>query len=178
YDVAIVGGGIVGLATARALLEARPGTRLVLLEKEAALGQHQTGHNSGVIHSGIYYQPGSFKARLCVEGARLMTEFCARQAIEVERVGKVVVATDQAELPRLQALFERGTANGVPGLALIDRDRLRELEPHGAAIRALHSPSTAIVDYGLVAGALAQELVGARGHHRAPRPRDRGPSPP
>jgi (S)-2-hydroxyglutarate dehydrogenase len=169
YDVAIVGGGIVGLATARALLEARPRTRLVLLEKEAALGQHQTGHNSGVIHSGIYYRPGSFKARLCVEGARLMTEFCARQAILVEPVGKVVVATDPAELPRLQALFERGTANGVPGLALIDRDRLRELEPHAAAIRALHSPSTAIVDYGQVAVALARELTeaGARVELRA-----------
>jgi len=161
YDVAIVGGGIVGLATARALLEAAPRTRLVILEKEAALGQHQTGHNSGVIHSGIYYRPGSFKARLCVEGARLMTEFCARQGIRVEPVGKVIVATDPAELPRLQALFERGTANGVRGLALIDPDRLREREPHAAAIRAIHSPATAIVDYSEVAAALARELVAA-----------------
>jgi L-2-hydroxyglutarate oxidase LhgO len=161
YDVAIVGGGIVGLATARALLETAPRARLVILEKEAALGQHQTGHNSGVIHSGIYYRPGSFKARLCVEGARLLTEFCARQGIRVERVGKVIVATEAAELPRLQALFERGTANAVPGLALIDRDRLRELEPHAAAIRAIHSPATAIVDYGAVAADLARELVQA-----------------
>ncbi len=159
FDLAVVGGGIVGLATARALLAARPDLRLVVLEKEARLASHQTGHNSGVIHSGIYYKPGSHKARLCVEGARLMREFCAEHGIRVDSIGKVIVATFEAELPRLQALFERGTANGVAGLSLIDKDRLREIEPHAAAIRAIHSPVTAIVDYGEVAQAMARDLL-------------------
>jgi (S)-2-hydroxyglutarate dehydrogenase len=159
FDVAIIGTGIVGLATARALLERAPRARIVMLEKEARIATHQTGHNSGVIHSGIYYRPGSAKARLCVEGARLMAEFCQARGIKVERVGKVIVATREAELPRLQMLYERGTANGVPGLALIERDRLRELEPHAAALRGIHSPATAIVDYGEVAQALARELT-------------------
>jgi len=159
FDVAVVGGGIVGLATTRALLAERPGLRLVILEKEARLASHQTGHNSGVIHSGIYYRPGSHKARLCVEGARLMKEFCAEHGIRVDPIGKVIVATSEAELPRLRALFERGTANGVQGLTLIDKDRLRAIEPHAAAIRAIHSPTTSIVDYSEVAQALARELL-------------------
>ncbi len=159
FDLAVVGGGIVGLATARALLADRPGLRLVILEKEARLASHQTGHNSGVIHSGIYYKPGSHKARLCVEGARLMKELCAQRGIRVDPIGKVIVATSEAELPRLQALFERGTANGVQGLRLLDRDHLREIEPHAVAIRAIHSPTTSIVDYGEVAQALARELL-------------------
>jgi (S)-2-hydroxyglutarate dehydrogenase len=159
FDLTVVGGGIVGLATARALLAERPDLRLVILEKEPRLAAHQTGHNSGVIHSGIYYKPGSHKARLCVEGARLMKEFCAEHAIRVDPIGKVIVATFEDELPRLQALFERGKANGVAGLSLIDRDRLREIEPHAAAIRAIHSPTTAIVDYGEVAQALARDLL-------------------
>jgi (S)-2-hydroxyglutarate dehydrogenase len=159
FDLTVVGGGIVGLATARALLAARPDLRLVILEKEPRLAAHQTGHNSGVIHSGIYYKPGSHKARLCVEGARLMKEFCAEHAIRVDPIGKVIVATFEDELPRLQALFERGKANGVAGLSLIDRGRLREIEPHAAAIRAIHSPTTAIVDYGEVAQALARDLL-------------------
>jgi (S)-2-hydroxyglutarate dehydrogenase len=158
-DLTVVGGGIVGLATARALLAERPDLRLVILEKEPRLAAHQTGHNSGVIHSGIYYKPGSHKARLCVEGARLMKEFCAEHAIRVDPIGKVIVATFEDELPRLQALFERGKANGVAGLSLIDRDRLREIEPHAAAIRAIHSPTTAIVDYVEVAQALARDLL-------------------
>ena len=158
HDIVIVGGGIVGLATARALLERAPTARLVLLEKERALATHQTGHNSGVIHSGIYYRPGSFKARLCVEGARLMRAFCTAHGIRVAEVGKVIVATDAAELPRLQTLFERGVANGVQGLALLDPGQVRELEPHASALRAIHSPHTAIVDYGEVAAALAKDL--------------------
>ena len=161
HDVAIVGGGILGLATARAILERAPGTRLALYEKETRLATHQTGHNSGVIHSGLYYKPGSYKARLCVEGARLMTAYCAERGIRVDRIGKVVVATDAAELPRLQTLYERGTANGVPGLCLLDPDRVRELEPHVATVRGLHSPHTAIVDYGEVALALATDLRAA-----------------
>jgi (S)-2-hydroxyglutarate dehydrogenase len=159
FDLAVVGGGIVGLATTRALLAGRPGLRVVILEKEARLATHQTGHNSGVIHSGIYYKPGSHKARLCVEGARLMKEFCAEHGIRVDPIGKVIVATSEAELPRLEALFERGTANGVEALALIDGARLRAIEPHAAAIRAIHSPTTSIVDYGEVAQALGRELL-------------------
>jgi L-2-hydroxyglutarate oxidase LhgO len=159
YDIAIVGGGIVGLATARALLQTAPSLKLVVCEKEAELGRHQTGHNSGVIHSGIYYKPGSFKARLCVEGVRLMMDFCEAHAIKYDRCGKVVVATSQEELPRLQTLYERGTANGVPGLARIDADRVREIEPHVRAVAGIHSPNTAIVDYGQVTAALARDLA-------------------
>jgi L-2-hydroxyglutarate oxidase LhgO len=161
YDVAIVGGGIVGLATGLALIEQFPRRRLAILEKEPRVGAHQTGHNSGVIHSGIYYRPGSHKARLCVEGARLMVDFCEKHDIRYERCGKVVVATTEAELPRLQALWERGRANGVPGLALIERDRLREIEPHAAALRGIHSPATAIVDFSEVAAAMARTLEAA-----------------
>lgn len=156
--MAIIGGGIVALAIASAVSEQAPRARLVILEKEPRLALHQTGNNSGVIHSGIYYRPGSYKARLCVEGARLMQQFCAARGIRVDRCGKVIVATTDAELPRLQTLYERGTANGVPGLAVIDAARLRELEPHAAALRAIHSPTTAIVDFKQVAAALATEL--------------------
>jgi (S)-2-hydroxyglutarate dehydrogenase len=159
YDIAIVGAGIVGLATARALAERSPGVRLVLLEKEREIAQHQTGHNSGVIHSGIYYKPGSYKARLCVEGVRLMKAFCEKNNIPVETCGKVIVATSQEELPRLSALYERGVANGVPGVARIDLGRLKELEPHASAVAAIHSPHTAIVDYGQVSQAFARDLL-------------------
>jgi (S)-2-hydroxyglutarate dehydrogenase len=161
YDIAIVGTGIVGLATARALLDKAPRTRIVMLEKERDIAQHQTGHNSGVIHSGIYYKPGSYKARLCVEGARLMKAFCEKAGIGVENCGKVIVATSQDEVPRLKALYERGVANGVPGLAMIDTARLGEIEPHAAAVAAIHSPMTAIVDYSQVARAFCDELVAA-----------------
>ncbi|MEK7714219.1 MAG: FAD-dependent oxidoreductase, partial [candidate division NC10 bacterium] len=155
YDVAIVGGGIVGLATARALRERAPHARLAILEKEPKLASHQTGHNSGVIHSGIYYKPGSHKARLCVEGKHLMLEFCEKHGIRVDRCGKVIVATTEAELPRLQTLYERGIANGVP-VEMIEGDRVKDFEPHAAALRAIVSPSTAIVDYGEVADAIAR----------------------
>jgi L-2-hydroxyglutarate oxidase LhgO len=159
YDIAIIGAGIVGLATARALLEATPSLKIIVLEKEIDIGLHQTGHNSGVIHSGIYYKPGSFKASLCVEGARLMRAFCASHGVEVDECGKVIVATEKDELPRLQTLYERGIANGVPGVTMIDLGRLKELEPHVSAIAAIHSPHTAIVDYSQVAAALARDLV-------------------
>ena len=159
YDIAIIGGGIIGLATARALLERYPSLHLVLCEKEGELGTHQTGHNSGVIHSGIYYKPGSFKARLCVEGVRLMTDFCDKHAIKYDRCGKVIVATSDDELPRLTTLRERGVANGVPGVAMIDAARVREIEPHVNAVAGIHSPNTAIVDYSEVTAALGRELV-------------------
>jgi (S)-2-hydroxyglutarate dehydrogenase len=158
YDIAIIGGGIIGLATARALSERAPRARLVVLEKEAKLATHQTGNNSGVIHSGIYYKPGSYKAKLCVEGKGLMLDFCGKHGIRVDHVGKVIVATEQAELPRLQTLYERGVANGVP-VEMIDPGQLREIEPHANAIRAIRSPSTAIVDYKEVCAAMTRELT-------------------
>src|SRR5438128_7868687 len=145
HDIAISGGGIVGLATARALGERAPGARLVILEKEARLATHQTGNNSGVIHSGIYYKPGSYKAKLCVEGKGLMLDFCAKHGIRVDHVGKVIVATSQAELPRLQTLYERGVANGVP-VDILEPSQLREIEPHSAALHATRSALTTIVD--------------------------------
>lgn len=132
YDVVIIGGGIVGLATTLAFTEKHPHLRLIVLEKEREIGAHQTGHNSGVIHSGIYYRPGSRKARLCVEGSRRMIAFCEKHGIPVERCGKVIVATNEAELSRLGELYERGVANGVQGLERIGPERLRELEPHAA----------------------------------------------
>ncbi len=157
--IAIIGAGIVGLATAYALRRRFPGASLRIFEKEAAVGRHQTGHNSGVIHAGIYYKPGSAKARLCVRGVHLLKEFCAAQNIRFENCGKVIVASDESELPRLDELFRRGTANGVPGLEWIEADRLREIEPHVRAVRALWSPETAIVSYAEVANALARSLV-------------------
>ena len=158
-DVAVIGGGIVGMATAAELV--RRGRDVVVLEAESALGEHQTGRNSGVIHSGIYYKPGSFKAKLCVEGARLMVEFCEAHAIKYDRCGKVIVATSEDEVPRLQNLYERGAANGVPGLAMIDAARVREIEPHVRAVAGIHSPNTAIIDYGEVAATIGRELVGS-----------------
>src|SRR5690349_17917036 len=124
-DIAIIGGGIIGLATARDLLRRRPGVRLVLLEKERRTGRHQTGHNSGVIHSGIYYAPGSLKAKDCVAGAAQLTAYCDERGIPYERCGKVIVALNDEELPRLDELYRRGTANGVQGLEMIGPERLR-----------------------------------------------------
>jgi L-2-hydroxyglutarate oxidase len=162
WDITIIGGGIVGLATALELLHRRPDLRLLILEKEGQIGQHQTGHNSGVLHSGIYYVPGSLKARLCVAGKEKLIRFCEEHGIIYDMVGKVIVATDDDELPRLQNLYERGLANGVPGLEMIGPERLRELEPHCTGIKALYSPATGIVDYSMVARKYA-ELIEARG---------------
>lgn len=159
-DIAIIGGGIVGLGTALALSEQYPGLSLCVIEKEREVAGHQTGHNSGVIHAGIYYRPGSHKARLCVEGVRLLTDFCDSLGIRYERCGKLIVAVADPELPRLESLYERGKANGVPGLEMVGSDRAREIEPHAKAVRALYSPSTAIVDYREVAGAMVRLLTG------------------
>lgn len=158
YDIAIIGGGIVGLATALAISERFPRTAVLIIEKERELAGHQTGHNSGVIHAGIYYKPGSYKARLCVDGVRLMKNFCDANGVRYENCGKVIVATTDAERPRLQALYDRGMANGVEGLVLLDPTRLSQIEPHARAVAALHSPATAIVDYTEVARAMAANL--------------------
>jgi (S)-2-hydroxyglutarate dehydrogenase len=161
-DLAIVGAGILGLATARELLRRDPDLRVTVVEREDRVGVHQTGHNSGVVHAGIYYAPGSLKARLCVEGARELYAFCERHDIPVERCGKVIVALTPEELPGLDALEERGRRNSVPGLRRVDRAGLLELEPHADGVAALHSPATGIVDFPAVARALAGE-IGRRG---------------
>ena len=169
YDVAIIGGGIVGIATARALCERLRG-RLVVLEAEAELGSHQSGHNSGVIHSGLYYKPGSLKARNCVEGRELMYRFCDEHGVPHDRCGKVVVATSEPELSALDELERRGRANGLQGMRRLGPEEIRELEPHVAGIAGLHVLETGIVDYprviavqaGLVRDLGGEILRGAR----------------
>jgi L-2-hydroxyglutarate oxidase len=157
-DVAIVGGGIIGLATAYRLLESRPDLRITVLEQEAEIGQHQSGHNSGVVHAGLYYTPGSLKSRLCREGKAELEAFCEARGIPVDHTGKLVVALDEEELPRFDALHEKATANGVPGLEVVGPERIREIEPHAVGIRALWSPSTGIVDFRLVTKAIADDV--------------------
>ena len=156
-DVAIIGGGIIGLATGYRLLERFPSRSLVILEKEAELAFHQTGHNSGVIHSGIYYRPGSLRATNCREGRLALEEFCRQEDVACEICGKVIVAVTEEELPRLQNIYERGLENGIR-CELIDQDRLRELEPHVAGIRAIHVPEAGIVDYPGVCRRLAARI--------------------
>src|SRR5438874_9216623 len=163
YDLAIIGGGIVGLATAMELLMRLPSLHLVVPEKEHELAQHQTGHNSGVIHSGISYAPGSLKAKACVAGKAKLLRFCEEHGVSYELCGKVIVATHEEELPRLEQLYQRGLANGVPGLEMISPERLRELEPYAVGIKALYSPTTGIVDFGQVARAYAQEVTSRGG---------------
>ena len=163
YDVAIVGGGIIGLSTAMHLTQRFPRLRVAVLEKEAELATHQTGHNSGVIHSGIYYRPGSHKANFCVAGVQKLIQFCDENEIEYERCGKVIVATGESELGRLDNLYERGVANGVEGLEMIGPERLREIEPYAAGIRALWAPGTGIADYVKVAQTYASRFAHAGG---------------
>jgi L-2-hydroxyglutarate oxidase len=157
-DVAVVGGGILGLATALQLLRRKPGLRLVLLEREPELAAHQSGHNSGVVHAGLYYPPGSLKARLCRAGKADLEAYCAEHGIPLERIGKLVVALDEGELPRLRELHARGTANGVAGLELVGPERIREVEPQAAGIQGVWSPETGIVDYRRVALAFADDV--------------------
>ncbi|HYY88218.1 MAG TPA: L-2-hydroxyglutarate oxidase, partial [Chloroflexota bacterium] len=163
YDVVVIGAGILGLAVARELEHRHAGLRLAVLDKEPKIGQHQTGHNSGVIHSGIYYAPGSLKARLCVEGSRNLYAYCEAKGIPTDRCGKVIVASSDEEVPRLENLFSRGQANGVEGLEMIGPDRLREIEPHCVGVKALWSPNTGIVDYDRVARAYADDVRAAGG---------------
>lgn len=161
-QVLIVGGGIVGLATALRLTERFPGARVTVLEKEAAVGQHQTGHNSGVLHCGLYYKPGSAKARLAVNGIRQMVAFCQENGIAHEICGKLVVAADETEVGRLRDLHERGTANGLEGLRWLGPSEMREIEPHVGGVAALRVPQEGIVDYKAVCAAMVRHL-GARG---------------
>jgi len=168
--VAVVGGGLVGLGTAWQLLRARPGLRLVLIEKEPGWGRHQSGHNSGVLHAGLYYKPGSEKARLSVRGLQEMLAFCREQGIAHEQCGKIVVATAQEELPRLDTLWQRGRANGLEGLRKLTPEQIREIEPHAAGIAAIHVPQEGIVDYPAVAAKLA-ELCAALGGYLQPNTR-------
>jgi L-2-hydroxyglutarate oxidase len=161
-DVAIIGGGIVGLATAYRLQERFPGKTVVVLEKEREVAQHQTGHNSGVLHSGIYYKPGSLRATNCRDGKRAMQEFCDKENIPYQLCGKVIVAINNDEIPRLDKIYERGLANGVT-CQMIDGDRLREIEPHAAGIRAIHVPEAGIIDYRQVCERLAVRIAEAGG---------------
>jgi (S)-2-hydroxyglutarate dehydrogenase len=164
HDVAVAGGGIVGLATARAL--ALAGRRVVLLERGPRLGQHQTTHNSGVIHAGIYYAPGSLKAQLCVDGAARLYDYCADNGIEAVRCGKLVVAVRDADLPRLDELERRARANGVQGLARLGPDEIQAVEPAARGLSALHSPNTGMVDFGAVAAAYAADVEAHGGELR------------
>ena len=162
YDIAVIGGGIVGLSFAMRVSERFPRLRLVVLEKEAGVARHQTGHNSGVIHSGVYYKAGSLKARLCVEGARAMVEFCSRHGIPYEVCGKLIVATNPEEIARLDVLLAQGVANGLEGLRLLERAAMLDIEPHVGGVRALLVPSTGITDYVAVTAKYA-EIAAGRG---------------
>lgn len=162
FDLAVVGGGIVGLATAYQFAQRFPGRRVVVVEKEAGVAEHQTGRNSGVLHSGIYYKPGSLKAINCRAGKKTMEAFCAAEGIAHEICGKVIVAVNDADLPALQRIYERGQANGI-NCSLIDQARLAELEPHAAGLRAVHVPEAGIVDYRHVCERLAEKIREAGG---------------
>jgi 2-hydroxyglutarate dehydrogenase len=162
-DVVVVGAGIVGLAAARELAQRHDGIRIAVLERDEAIAGHQTSHSSGVIHAGVYYQPGSLKARLCVEGARELYEYCERRGIEARRSGKLIVSVDERDLPRLDELERRARANGVPDLERVGPDRIREIEPYAVALSGLHSPNTGVVDFSMVAAAYAEDLVAAGG---------------
>jgi L-2-hydroxyglutarate oxidase LhgO len=155
-NLAIIGGGIVGLATGLEVLSRFPGVSVEVIEKESEVAAHQTSHNSGVIHSGIYYKPGSLKAALCTEGRDALLRLCDEHVIPYDICGKVIVATSQNELTRLDEIYRRGIANGLKGLRMLNGSEIRELEPHASGIRGLHVPSTGIVDYGVVARKYAE----------------------
>ncbi|MER5530616.1 L-2-hydroxyglutarate oxidase [Streptomyces sp. NPDC002677] len=164
--IGVVGAGIVGLATAREIALRRPGTRVVVFEKEREVSRHQTGHNSGVVHAGIYYTPGSLKADLCVRGVALLREYCQDRELPYQEIGKLVVAVREDELGRMENLYQRARNNHVPELRRISREEIKELEPHAGGIAALHSPRTAITDYPAVARAFAKDIVDSGGEVR------------
>src|SRR4051794_30043277 len=157
-DLVVVGGGILGLAVARELLRRRPMAKLCVLERERRFAAHQTGHTSGVIHGGIYYEPGSLKARLCVEGARRLYDYCEQRGIPFERNGKLILAVKESEVERLDELERRGNANGVPGLRRLAADEIADIEPNAAGVAALHSPATGVVDFTAVARSFREEV--------------------
>ncbi len=159
YDLIIVGGGIVGLATALCVLEQKPQWKVIVLEKEAAIGQHQTGHNSGVMHSGIYYKPGSSKAQNCIKGYEQLLEFCNKHDVKYELCGKIIVATRENQLPMLEELHSRGVANGLKGLRFLSKEEIREYEPHATGIRAIYVPQTGIIDYSEVIRKFAEVII-------------------
>ena len=168
-DVLIVGGGLIGLSTAMHLKQMRPSNSVVLIEKDSEIASQQSGHNSGVLHAGIYYQPGSLKAQFCVEGNRALRTFCEAHEIPVVRCGKVIVASNEEQKARLGRLYERGMANGVPGLQLVSNSELRDIEPHVTGVSALHAPNSAIVDFRQVARKYAAVFKGAGGELRLGR---------
>ena len=163
YDIAVIGGGIIGLATAMRLTQEHPSLKVVVVEKEQRFGLHQTGHNSGVIHAGIYYSPGSQKANLSSVGGEMLRRFCDDRGIKYDMCGKLIVASDESEMPRLEELHRRGIANGARGLEMVGREKLKELEPHAAGVAAVHSPNTGIIDYGRVTEAFAAEAEAGGG---------------
>ena len=162
-DIVVVGAGIIGLAVARELLHREPGRTVTVLEREPVTGFHQTGHNSGVVHAGIYYKPGSLKARLCTQGAPELLEYCAQHDIPARQDGKLIVALDRSEVPRLDELERRGRANGVPNLRRLKPEEITEIEPHASGVDALHSPATAVVDFQAVAQQFARDVEAAGG---------------
>ena len=164
--IGVVGGGIVGLAVARRLLEQLPGSTVTVLEKEAVVGSHQTGHNSGVVHAGLYYPPGSLKARLCTAGRAQMQAYCRDRGLPHDECGKLVVALMDSERDRLAEIFRRAVANGVPSVRMVDGAEISELEPHAVGVAALYSPHTAIVDFSAVARSYAADVVAAGGEVR------------
>jgi (S)-2-hydroxyglutarate dehydrogenase len=166
HDVIIVGGGAVGLATALQILEKSPGSKVLILEKESTVANHQTGNNSNVIHSGIYYKPGSLKATNCIEGYRMLLKFCDEHGIPYNLCGKVIVATDAGELPFLENIYSRGIQNGLQNLRMLDGNEVKEIEPHVAGIKGIHVPQTGIVDYRVVAEKYAQVFKGKGGEIR------------
>jgi (S)-2-hydroxyglutarate dehydrogenase len=166
YDHAVVGAGILGLACARELLARQPDRRIVVLDAAPDVASEQSGHNSGVIHAGVYYSPGSLKARLCVTGAAQMYEYCQLHGIEARRLGKLIIATERRELPALEEVERRARANGVTGIRRLAAGEIQEIEPQATGVAALHSPNTGIVDFGAVCGQLAQEVQDAGGELR------------
>jgi len=158
YDYLIIGGGIVGLSSAYHILKEKPGARLIVLEKENELAAHQTGHNSGVIHSGIYYKPGSLKATNCINGYNMLLDFCNQHEVKYELCGKLIVATNSTEIPELEKLYERGLQNGLSKISYVEKQDIAAHEPHLNGVKAIHVPYTGIIDYTSVCDALAQQI--------------------